>query len=61
MTMLPSEIEIELGLDEADDAEAIRRKAARRIVVSPAALVRPTPRKRSIASPRGRVVFRPLP
>ncbi len=60
MTMLPSEIEIELGLDEADDDEAIRRKAARRIGVSPADLVGLTLRKRSIDARRGRVVFRLL-
>ena len=58
--MLPPEVEIELGLDEADDDETIRRKAARRIGVSPADLAGLTLRKRSIDARRGRVVFRLL-
>ena len=60
MTLLPPEVEIELGLDEADDDETIRRKAARRIGVSPSDLARLTLRKRSIDARRGRVVFRLL-
>lgn len=60
MTTLPSEIEIELGLDESADEETVRRKAARRIGVEPADLPRLALRKRSIDARHGRVVFRLL-
>lgn len=60
MANLPSEIEIELGLDEADDAESIRRKAALRVGVAPEDLPEVALRKRSIDARRGKVVFRLL-
>ena len=60
MTMLPPEIEIELTLDEADDDEAVRRKAARQIGYEPGDLPELTLRKKSIDARHGRVVFRLL-
>ena len=60
MTTLPSEIEIELGLDEADDDEAIRRKAARRLGCELDDVPRLALRKRSIDARHGKVVFRLL-
>src|SRR6056297_2495515 len=60
MQHIPSEIEIELGLDEADDAETLRRKAARKAGVDVSALPELALRKRSIDARRGRVVFRLL-
>jgi len=60
MIMLPPEIEIELALDEADDDEAVRRKAARRVGCEPGDLPGLTLRKRSIDARHGRVVFRLL-
>lgn len=60
MKNLPPEIEIELGLDEPDDDEALRRKAARKVGVDMADLPELALRKRSIDARRGRVVFRLL-
>jgi len=60
MPTLPSEIEIELGLDEAEDAEALRRKAARKVGVDVAELPELALRKRSIDARQGKVVFRLL-
>ena len=59
-TMIPSEIEIELGLDEPDDDDAVRRNAARRIGVQPEDLPELALRKRSIDARHGRVVLRLL-
>jgi len=58
--MLPSEIEIKVGLDEADDDEAIREKAARALGVAVTDLPELALRKRSIDARHGRVVFRLL-
>ena len=60
MQRIPPEIEIELGLDEADDDEAVRRKAARKAGVDVSELPELALRKRSIDARRGRVVFRLL-
>ncbi|MGC4086309.1 MAG: hypothetical protein QM756_00145 [Polyangiaceae bacterium] len=51
------ELELELGLDEADDAEALRRAAARRLRVAPESLPQIVLRKRSIDARRGGVRF----
>jgi uncharacterized FAD-dependent dehydrogenase len=58
--MIPSEIEIQLGLDEADDTEAIRNKAARNLGIAESDLPELALRKRSIDARHGRVVFRLL-
>jgi uncharacterized protein len=58
MSALPSEIEIELGLDEADDEATLRRKAARKVGVAVEDLPEVALRKRSIDARHGRVVFR---
>ena len=60
MRQLPPEIEIELGLDEADDDASVRRKAARAVGVDVSELPELALRKRSIDARRGRVVFRLL-
>ena len=48
---------VELGLDEPDDPEALRRKLARQLEVSEASLPPLELRKRSIDARRGRVKF----
>lgn len=60
MPILPSEIEIELSLDEADEDGAVRRKAARKVGIDVSELPELALRKRSIDARRGRVVFRLL-
>jgi uncharacterized FAD-dependent dehydrogenase len=57
---MPAEIEIELGLDEADDEESVRRKAARKVGVAVEDLPEIALRKRSIDARHGKVVFRLL-
>ena len=59
-SQLPAEIEIELGLEEADDDAAIRLKAARRVGVDVSDLPELGLRKRSIDARHGRVKFRLL-
>ena len=58
MSALPSEIELELELDEPEDNEALRHRAARKLGVQEADLPPLALRKRSIDARRGRVVFR---
>jgi len=60
MRFLPSEIEIELGLDEPDDEPAVRAKAAHKVGVAPEDLPEIALRKRSIDARHGRVLFRLL-
>jgi uncharacterized protein len=60
MRDLPSEIEVELGLDEPDDDASLRAKAAATLGISQADLPPLGLRKRSIDARRGRVVFRLL-
>jgi uncharacterized FAD-dependent dehydrogenase len=55
---LPPEIEIELGLDEADDEASVRRKAARKVGIGLEDLPEIALRKRSIDARHGKVVFR---
>jgi len=52
------EIELAFGLDEPDDEQAMRHRAARELRVSPEELGPLLPLKRSIDARRGRVVFR---
>ena len=52
------EVEVELGLDDADDAEALRERVARRLDIPEAELPTIELRKRSIDARRGRVRFR---
>ncbi len=54
---LPRELELELGLDEPDDAEALRRRVASSLRVAEAELPALTLRKRSLDARRGRVRF----
>lgn len=54
----PHEIEVALGLDEPDDDEAVRRKAARALGVPLEELPELSLRKRSIDARHGRIVFR---
>jgi uncharacterized protein len=57
---LVDEIAIELGLDEADDREAVRRRAASALGVSVGSLPELELLKRSLDARRGRVRFRLL-
>src|SRR5258706_2398136 len=54
---LPEEVEIELGLDEASDADALRQRVAKKLGISPAALPEPSILRRSIDARRGSVHF----
>jgi uncharacterized FAD-dependent dehydrogenase len=54
---LPEELELELGLDEADDPAALRVLAARRLGCAESALPAVVLRKRSIDARRGSVRF----
>lgn len=54
------EVEIELGLDDADEPEALRRQVARQLDVPVSELPAIELRKRSIDARRGRVRFRLL-
>jgi uncharacterized FAD-dependent dehydrogenase len=64
---LPEEVEIELGLDEASDSEALRSRVGRKLGVAPAQLPEPALLRRSIDARRGSVHFhlivglRPMP
>ena len=53
----PLEVEIELGLDEADDASHLRRKAAHALGVAPEALPELEVVRRALDARRGRVRF----
>lgn len=55
---LPEELAIELGLDEADDPEALRHKAARALGVAPSSLPELEVKKRSLDARHGKVRFR---
>lgn len=54
------EVEVELGLDDADDADALRERVARQLDIPEAELPAIELRKRSIDARRGRVRFRLL-
>ncbi len=60
MTVPPAELELELGLDEADDAESLRRLAARRLGRPASELPNVSVRRRSIDARRGAVRFQLL-
>jgi len=53
----PKELELTLGLDEPDDPESLRRRAARALGTSSESFGAVLPLKRSIDARRGRVVF----
>jgi uncharacterized FAD-dependent dehydrogenase len=53
----PEQIELELGLDDADDETALRHAAARKLAVSEADLPRLVLRRRTLDSRRGRPRF----
>lgn len=57
---LPDEVQVELGLDEADEPSALRRAVARRLRVPASELPDVVLRRRSIDARRGRVRFRML-
>jgi uncharacterized FAD-dependent dehydrogenase len=57
---LPSELELELGLDEESDPESLRHVVARRLGVPVAELPEIALRKRSLDARRGRVRFHAL-
>jgi uncharacterized FAD-dependent dehydrogenase len=54
---IPEEIELDVGLDEADDPVSLRARAARLLKVPEDALPHVAVRKRSIDARRGRVLF----
>ncbi len=54
---LPEEIELDMGLDEPDDEDALRVRAARILGVRPEGLAHVAVRKRSIDARKGRVRF----
>jgi len=54
---LPEEVEIELGLDEAMDADALRLRLGKKLGVAPSALPEPSILRRSIDARRGSVHF----
>lgn len=54
---VPEEIELELGLDEASDAEALRQRLGKKLGVAPASLPEPVILRRSIDARRGSVHF----
>jgi uncharacterized protein len=54
---IPSEVTVELGLDEASDAESLRRRVARQLGVPLEELPDVALRKRSLDARRGRVRF----
>lgn len=56
-TEIPDELTLSLGLDEADDTEALRARIAKRLRVSPADLPHVAIRRRSIDARRGQVSF----
>ena len=57
MASLPKEVRVELGLDEAQDPQALRQHAARALSVAEAALPEVRLLKRSLDARRGRVRF----
>lgn len=57
MAALPEEISVELGLDDADDPEALRVRAARELGLPAADLPEIEVRKRSLDARKGRVRF----
>jgi uncharacterized protein len=57
---LPAELSLELGLDEPDDPDALRARAAKLLRVPPEALPAVALRRRSIDARRGRVRFQLL-
>ena len=59
-TTLPDELTLELGLDDPDDSEALRARAARMLGTSPAELPELEVKQRSLDARRGRVRFRVL-
>lgn len=54
---LPEEVEIELGLDEAMDPDALRQKVGKKLGVAPAKLPEPSILRRSVDARRGSVHF----
>ena len=54
---LPEEVEIELGLDEAADADALRERLGKKLGVAPSSLPEPSILRRSIDARRGSVHF----
>lgn len=54
---LPEEVEIELGLDEASDTDALRQRLGKKLGVAPEALPEPSILRRSIDARRGSVHF----
>ena len=54
---LPEEVEIELGLDEATDADALRQRLGKKLGVAPSSLPEPSILRRSIDARRGSVHF----
>jgi uncharacterized protein len=54
---LPEEVELELGLDEATDPEALRQKLGQKLGIAPGKLPEPSILRRSIDARRGSVHF----
>ncbi len=54
---MPEEVEIELGLDEATDPDALRQRVGTKLGIEPASLPEPTILRRSIDARRGSVHF----
>jgi uncharacterized protein len=54
---LPEEVEIELGLDEAADVDALRQRLGKKLGVPPSSLPEPSILRRSIDARRGSVHF----
>lgn len=54
---LPEEVEIELGLDEATDADALRQRVGKKLGITPGKLPEPSVLRRSIDARRGSVHF----
>ena len=57
---LPDELELDLGLDESDSPEALRRRVARKLARTVEELPEIVVRRRSIDARRGRVRFHVL-
>lgn len=56
-SQLPEEVEIELGLDEATDPDALRQRLGRKLGLAPAVLPEPVVLRRAIDARRGSVKF----
>ncbi len=54
---LPEEVELELGLDEAMEADALRERVAKKLGVTPGSLPEPRILRRSVDARRGSVRF----